>query len=428
MNEAISLVALFACLAAAVIRPRWAPDWAVAAVAAVLVVAVGALGLHGARHALSRLGPTVGFLAALLVLADGCRRAGVFDAAGSLMARGSRGQPRRLQAMVFLAAAVTTAVLSLDPTIVLLTPIVFATASQLRVSPRPQVYACSHLANSASLLLPVSNLTNLLAFAAAGISFVHFAGLMVLPWLVAIAIEWLVLTRAFADELRAPDQTVTSDGVGDGVAVASSASPSSAGDPPGDLPRFALAVVGLTLAGFAASSALGIAPVWFAAAGAAAVTVWHRPDSPVDLAAAAEPGFLVFVLALGIVVASAGRHGLSSAVDALLPHGASFPALLGVAAVSALLANLVNNLPATLILLAVVSRSVPGSVLAMLIGVNVGPNLTYVGSLATLLWRRIVHAHDEEVDLRMFLTLGVATVPVTLVASTAALWLALQVI
>ena len=104
--------------------------------------------------------------------------------------------------MVFLAAAGTTAVLSLDATIVLLTPIVFATAARLPTSPRPHVYACSHLANSASLLLPVSNLTNLLAFTACGVSFTRFAALMALPWLVAIAVEWVVLSRVFADDLR----------------------------------------------------------------------------------------------------------------------------------------------------------------------------------------------------------------------------------
>src|SRR6202012_3433104 len=164
------------------------------------------------------------------------------------------------------------------------------------------------------------------------------------------------------------------------------------------LPRLALTVVGLTLIGFGISSIVGIAPVWFATAGAVVLTVRRPPDSLRSLISAAEPTFLVFVLALGVVVTAAGEHGLSSVVDSLIPRGSSLPALLSVAAVSAVLANLVNNLPATLILVAVVSASAPGAVLAMLIGVNVGPNLTYVGSLATLLWRRIVHAHDEDVD------------------------------
>ena len=409
MSEAVALVALVASLAAAVTRWRWAPDWAVALAAAVIVVVAGALSVHGARSALSALGPTVGFLAALLVLADGCRRAGVFDALGTVMAIGAHGRPRRLLVMVFMAAAGTTAVLSLDATIVLLTPIVFATAARLPASPRPHVYACSHLANSASLLLPVSNLTNLLAFAACGVSFTRFAVLMALPWLVALAIEWVVLTRVFADDLRPP--------------VAPRA---AAGERP-RLPRFALTVVGLTLLGFAISSVIGVAPVWFATAGAVAITVAQRPPSLSELAGAAEPTFLVFVLALGVIVSAAGQHGLSSVVHSLLPTGSDLPALLGVAAVSAVLANLVNNLPATLIIVAVLGSSTPGAVLAMLIGVNVGPNLTYVGSLATLLWRRIVHAHDEEVDVRQFLLLGALTVPATLVAATAALWLGLHV-
>ena len=163
---------------------------------------MGVLSVKGARDAIGQLGPTVGFLAALLVLADGCRRAGMFDALGAWMALGSRGRPRRLLAMVFIAAAATTAVLSLDATVVLLTPIVFATAARLRTNARPHVYACTHLANSASLLLPVSNLTNLLAFRASGLSFARFGALMALPWLVALAIEWLVLSRAFAGDLR----------------------------------------------------------------------------------------------------------------------------------------------------------------------------------------------------------------------------------
>jgi arsenical pump membrane protein len=415
VNEAIALVALAASLTAAVGRWRYAPDWAVAVGGALVVVLVGAISLHGARTALGRLGPTVGFLAALLVLADGCRRAGVFDALGALMAAGSRrraGGPRSLLAMVFLAAAGTTAVLSLDATIVLLTPIVFATAARLPTSPRPHVYACSHLANSASLLLPVSNLTNLLAFAACGVSFTRFAALMALPWLVVIAVEWVVLSRVFAGELRQAGERGRD--TGDGAAR-----------PP--LPAFALTVVALTLVGFGLSSIVGVAPVWFATAGAVALTLRYRPESVSGLIGAAEPSFLVFVLALGVVVTAAGDHGLSSVVDSLVPSSQSLPALLAVTALSAVLANLVNNLPATLIMVAVVSGSAPGAVLAMLIGVNVGPNLTYVGSLATLLWRRIVHAHDEDVDTREFLKLGALTVPASLVAGTVALWLALQV-
>src|SRR5246127_4571277 len=120
------------------------------------------------------------------------------------MARGSRGSPRRLLALVFAVASGTTVLLGLDPTIVLLTPVVLATAMRLRMSPKPDVYATAHLANSASLLLPISNLTNLLVFNTSGLSFTRFAALMLLPTVAAIAVEWFVLNQFFAAELGRP--------------------------------------------------------------------------------------------------------------------------------------------------------------------------------------------------------------------------------
>lgn len=92
-----------------------------------------------------------------------------------------------------------------------------------------------------------------------------------------------------------------------------------------------------------------------------------------------------------------------------------------------MLANVVNNLPAILIALPALAGSAgPGPVLAALIGVNVGPNLTYVGSLATLLWRRVLHAEDVDVELGEFLRLGALTVPLVLGSSTVALWLSVR--
>jgi arsenical pump membrane protein len=408
---ALALVVLAVTLAVAVARPPYVSEAVAAAAGAVLLVIVGAIGLSGASDALRALGPTVGFLAAMLLIAEGCRREGLFDAMGAVMARGAGESPQRLLAFVFVIAAAITAVLSLDATIVLLTPVVFATAARMRTSAKPQVYACAHLANSASLLLPVSNLTNLLAFHASGLSFVRFAELMVLPTIAAIGVEWVVFTRFFATDLKRPRH---------------------AGDRPArpELPRFAVAVLACTLAGFAMSSVVEIAPVWFAVAGAAAITfpaLARKTATPVALARAAEPGFLIFVLALGVIVHAASTNGLDTAVRAVLPTGGSLPDLLAIAALSAIFANLVNNLPATLMLVPVAAAAAgPGPVLAMLIGVNVGPNLTYVGSLATLLWRRVLRAEDTDVEPGEFLRLGALTVPAGLVAATVLLWLALN--
>jgi arsenical pump membrane protein len=407
----LALLVLAGTLAAAVVHSRWPVEALAAAGGAALLVAVGTLSVSDARDALGDLGPTVGFLAALLVLAEGCRREGLFEAMGGLMAAGARGSPRRLLALVFAVAATVTAVLSLDATVVLLTPIVFATAARLRTSPRPHVYACSHLANSASLLLPVSNLTNLLAFHASGLSFMRFAGLMALPTAAAIAVEWVVLTRFFGVDLDRPRRARADE------------------EERSRLPRFAVTVVALTLAGFGLSSVLGIAPVWVAVAGAAAITapaLVRRATTTRTLVLAAEPSFLVFVLGLGVIVRAASDNGLADAARALLPSGVALPELLAVAAVSAVLANLVNNLPATLILVPVAAPSGAAAVLAVLVGVNVGPNLTYVGSLATLLWRRVLHVEDHEIELAEFLRLGALTVPAGLVLATVLLWFSAQ--
>jgi arsenical pump membrane protein len=416
VSETLALIlafgALAAALAAAVARPRLFPEAGVATAGAVLLVALGATSVADARHAIDDLGGTVCFLAALLVLAEGCRREGLFDAIGALLATRARGSARRLLALVFAVAAVVTAVLSLDATVVLLTPLVFVTAARMRTSPKPHVYACSHLANSASLLLPVSNLTNLLAFSATGLSFTRFGVLMALPWLIALGVEWAVLSRFFGRTGRGSPAAV---------------------HPPVDRPhwpRLALWVLALTLAGFALSSVLGVEPVWFAAGGAIAISapaLVRRAASPIGLVRSAEPAFLLFVLALGVIVATASDNGLESAMRRVLPDGNGLLDLLAIAAACAVLANLVNNLPAILIALpALAAAAGPGPVLAALIGVNVGPNLTYVGSLATLLWRRVMRAQDEDVELGEFLRLGALTVPAVLAGSTAALWLSVR--
>jgi arsenical pump membrane protein len=139
-----------------------------------------------------------------------------------------------------------------------------------------------------------------------------------------------------------------------------------------------------------------------------------------------SPGFCIFVLALAVVVDGVTRHGLGSALARLLPSGAGLGALLITALVAAALANLVNNLPATLALVPIVAGS-PAVLLAVLVGVNVGPNATYPGSLATLLWRRLLPP-DAKADPRRFHTFGLLTVPLLVVLVTIALWAAVRLL
>lgn len=405
---------LLAVLAFAVLRPRGLPEAVAAVPAALLVLVLGWVDGATALGTVERLAPTLVFLAAILVIAHLADREGVFRWLGSVLAARSRGRPKRVLTLTFVVASVTTAVLSLDATVLLLTPTVMVALRGTGIPPAPSVYATAHLSNTASLLLPVSNLTNLLAFHAAGLGFLHFTALMAGPWLAAIVVEYLLFLLFFNKDLRRREPSASA--VADPVAA----------------PRTALMLLAIVLVGFAAGQTVGIDPMWVALVGAIGwgirALVAGR-TTPRRLVGELHLPFLAFVAALGVVVDAATGHGLSEVVGGLLPTGTGWVDLMLVALIAAGLANVVNNLPATLVLLAVLPVSVaPVTVLAVLIGVNLGPNLTYTGSLATLLWRRVLLRHEAGPSLAVFTRLGLLTVPATLVVATTVLWAAALVL
>lgn len=404
----ILLVALV--LVFAIVRPRGLPEIVIAGPAAVVVLLTGVVTLDEAREELTSMAPTVVFLVAVLVLAHAADALGVFRWVSQILQQKSLADPHRLLIYVFGAAALTTAVLSLDATVVLLTPAVIAAARSIGASTRPHSYASAHLSNSASTLLPVSNLTNLIAFAATGLTFLHFTALMALPWVVTIAVEYLIFRLFFRSELARGDSAEPP--------VAARSAPA---------PILPLTVIGMTLLGFAVSGFFGIEPAWIAVVGASvlgAIALARHRTTAAKMLYAADLWFCAFVLVLGIIVAGVANGPVGEWIAQILPGDTSYGSLLFVAAVAAVASNLVNNLPATLLMIAALGTAAPPAlVLAMLIGVNLGPNLTYVGSLATMLWRRVATSAGAPPTLATFTLLGVITTPLTLLAAVSALWL-----
>jgi arsenical pump membrane protein len=403
-----TVLALVAVLVTAFVHPRAWVELLVGVLAAGWVLALGAVGPSEALDQTRLLLPVVAFLAAILVVAELCAAEGLFAAVGAQVARAGRGSPLRLLRWTFLAAALVTAVLSLDATVVLLTPVVAAAATSSRVGPRPLVSACARLANSASLLLPVSNLTNLLALPALPtLSFLGFAAVMAPVWVAVVAVEYVGHRLFFARDLQEP-----ADRPG--------------GVPPAvPVPLVPVTVVAAMLVGFAILSPWGVEPAW--TAGAAAVVLGVHAVAtgrirPAALLASANLPFAGFVLCLGVVVAALTSTFLGRLVHDLLPTGSGLGALLVVALLATALANLVNNLPATLLLVPLVAPLGPTAVLAALVGLGAGSGLTYTGSLANLLWRRTLVRLGQPPSVLRFHLLGATVTLPAVVLGVVVLW------
>ena len=410
--DAIPVAALVALLVTAYAHPRPAVELLVSVAAAGLTLAVavpaGLVSGPAVVAAARELAPVVLFLVTILVVADVCARAGVFRAAGTRVRRAAAGRPVRLFTGAFVLAAGVTAVLSLDATVVLLTPVVVAAAAASGTSSRPAAHACLRMANSASLLLPVSNLTNLLALPRTDLTFGGFAVVMAPVLAVVLLVEYaavrLLSRRQLAGGVRRP----------------------SAPPEPVDTSLLVvpLVVVAVMLAGFAVGSPLGVAPAWVSGAGAVVLVAWARSRRLVtvrDAVHAAHPSFAAFVLALGVVVAAIAHGFLGHAVADVVPHGTSWLDLLAVAVVATVLANVVTNLSATLLLVPLLVPLGTTAVLAALLGLNIGSGLTYTGSLANLLWRRTLLRLGEAPTLLELHRVSLVVTPLSLLAGVTVL-------
>lgn len=374
-------------------------------IAGIVAVATGALPAADAAALGERIAPVLGFVVAITVVAALAAEAGLFDRLAALAARLARGRGALLWLLVVLVAVASTVFLSLDTTAVLLTPVVVTLARRVGLSPLPFALATVWLANTGSLLLPVSNLTNLLAESdpAFGTAYLARSWLpAAVAVLVPVAILALLSRRALAHRYTPP-----------------------APEPIEDRPLFTVAAVvtALLVPALALGEPLLHVPVWVPATVAALVLVVasaiRRPQAlsvhllPVPL--------VLFVCGLFLAVTALGRLGLTDVLAVAAGTGSGPLDLLRLAGVGTVTANLADNLPAYLALEPVAGNE--HRLLALLIAVNAGPLITPWGSLATLLWHARLRALDVRISWWRFAGLGLIAAPLTVGLATLSLLL-----
>ncbi|MFD3444762.1 SLC13 family permease [Microbacteriaceae bacterium 4G12] len=365
-------------------------------------VAVGSGVLPGAEAlALAeRVWPILLFVVAITVVAELAAEAGVFRYLAERAAEWGRGRTIVLWLLVVAFATASTVFLSLDTTAVLLTPVVVVLARHVGVSPLPFALTTVWLANTASLLLPVSNLTNLLAEHALGSAGPGaFVALTWLPALVAVLVPSALLLLVYRRQLFGRYAQEHPQPVEDRVLFGCSA-----------------AVLVLLIPALVSGL-----PVWLPASVAAVVlVVVFLARRPRLLSPALVPWSLV-LLASGLFLAMESAHalGLGDLLAGFVGGGDDAAALLRMSAVAALGANAVDNLPAYLALEPAAGS--PDRVIALLIGVNAGPLITPWASLATLLWHQRLTRMDVQISWGRYAMLGLIAAPLTVVAATLAL-------
>ena len=358
----------------------------------VVAIAVGILPGHDALALGARVWPILLFVVSITAVTELAAAAGLFTVIAEQLARWGLNRAWLLWLFVVVLAAASTIFLSLDTTAVLLTPVVVMLARHVGLPAMPFALTTVWLANSASLLLPVSNLTNLLAAGRlTSYSPLGFAALMAAPAIVAIVVPCVLLFVIYRRPLLAryelPDRTAVDDPV---LLWASAA--------------VVVALLPALVSGI---------PVWMSAlAGAAILAAFFCVRRRTALSFSLLPWQLVlFACGLFLVVGSASALGLGSVLSAVAGTADGPLSLLRLAGVGAASANVVDNLPAYLAL-----ESTAGSPLriaALLIGVNAGPLVTPWASLATLLWAERLRGLGVPVSWGRFALLGLLVVPLT---------------
>ena len=405
---AISLASILCML----LRPRRIAEAYWACGGGTLLILIRLIPLPQAAHAVFEGLDVYLFLTGMMILAELAREEGVFDWVADVAAQHARNSPGRLFGLIYLVGTLVTALLSNDATAVVLTPAVLAVVRRAKVDPKPYLLACAFIANAASFVFPISNPANLVIFDQHMPPLGMWLRIFLLPSSASILLTFLCLRWVSRKELR--------------------------GEMRGDVKRVLLstegklALVGLAIAAatLVSSSALGLslgAPTCCAGIFAMAVVAWRDRSIPLKVAKGVSWSVLPLVAGLFVIVEAlqnAGllRLGLTGLRE--LAATTTWVAKGTAALVVALVSNGMNNLPVGLMSGAAIRHAQETSVVAhaILIGVDLGPNLSVTGSLATILWLIALRREKVEITAWEFFKIGMIAMPVALIGSLLVLW------
>ncbi len=396
--------------AGVLIRPFKWPEAIWAILGAVLLMALGLLPMSDGLRAIGKGLDVYLFLIGMMLLSEVARQEGLFDWIAAFAVKHADRSPGRLFLLIYGVGVVVTAFLSNDAAAVVLTPAVFAAAKKARAEPLPYLFICAFIANAASFVLPISNPANLVLYGDRTPALGHWLASFALPSLLSILATYAALRWSQRAALRDEcDANVEQARLSAGGWTA--------------LAGLVLTAAVLLIVS-AANIQLGI-PTCVMGVLTTGVVLVRKRASPLPVLKHVSWAVLPLVAGLFVMVEALNRSGLTRALADVLRVGVSWSDS-GAAAISglvlAIVSNLMNNLPAGLVASTTIAQAhAPQKVVdALLIGVDLGPNLSITGSLATILWLTAIRREGEDVGFFKFLKVGLMVMPPALVLAIGA--------
>jgi arsenical pump membrane protein len=391
-------------------RPFRLPEAIWAVTGAALLVALGLLPISAAFSAVTKGNDVYLFLTGMMMLSETARREGLFDWMATFAVNAAKGSPKRLFLLVYGVGTVVTVFLSNDATAVVLTPAVFAATKKAKIEPLPFLFVCAFIANAASFVLPISNPANLVLYGN------HMPALA--AWLTRFAAPSAVSILATYMALRYMER-----GGLTGRCERDLAQPSLSNGGWTALAGISLtAIVLLTASAF--DIPLGLPTAIMGVLTALAVVALRRV-SPWPIVKDVSWTVLPLVAGLFVLVEALGSTGVIATLAGILHTAAKHSdavTAVGAGSLVAVTSNLINNLPAGLIARSLLDAAHASQRItdALLIGVDLGPNLSITGSLATILWLGAIRREGENVTFGRFLKVGIGVMPPALLLALGA--------